>query len=94
MDIVSFWETIKSLIKQRRTTQRGLSTTCGFAPRAIETWIAANQLPDAFQVYTIAKTLGVSVEYLVTGAPTDNTQELQNIKNTLLEVVRKIDSLK
>lgn len=90
MDIIAFWDNIKVLIKQANTTQRGLSSTCELSPRAIETWIAAGQLPDVFQAYKIAQALGVSVEYLVTGqepAVTDKyktaIQEIKAVLNAL-----------
>lgn len=96
MDAADFWNTIKILIKQANTTQRGLSSTCGFSPRAIEAWIAAGQLPDAFQTFKIAQALGVSMEYLVTGKEPEVSvprKDLADLKDLLMQAVNKIDKL-
>ena len=68
MDAVSFWNRVKQLIKSNNTTQRGLSETIGLGARALEIKIGRKSVPDVFEAYKIAQTLGVSVEYLVTGS--------------------------
>lgn len=93
MDTSIFWDNIKTLIKQSNTTQRGLAVKCGFSPRSIETWIASNQLPDAFQTYKIAQNLGVPLEFLITGEKPDTKAELQNVKNLMLEALEKLNNI-
>lgn len=93
MDTAIFWDNIKTLIKQTNTTQRGLAVKCGFSPRSIETWIASNQLPDAFQTYTIAQNLGVSIEYLITGKNADNKETIERIRQLLQNVDTELDKL-
>jgi hypothetical protein len=56
------------MIKMRKTSQRVLSAECGFTVRRIETMVSTSRLPDAIETFKIAAALGVSVEYLVTGA--------------------------
>lgn len=93
MDTSIFWDNIKTLIKQSNTTQRGLAVKCGFSPRSIETWIASNQLPDAFQTYKIAQNLGVSIEYLITGQNADNKETIERIRQFLQNVDTELDKL-
>lgn len=93
MDTSIFWDNIKTLIKQSNTTQRGLAVKCGFSPRSIETWIASNQLPDAFQTYKIAQNLGVSIEYLITGKNADNKETIERIRQLLQNVDTELDKL-
>ena len=93
MDASIFWDNIKTLIKHSNTTQRGLAVKCGFSPRSIETWIASNQLPDAFQTYKIAQNLGVSIEYLITGQNADNKETIERIRQLLQNVDTELDKL-
>lgn len=94
MDTSIFWENIKSLIKRSNTTQKGLALKCGFSARAIETWIASNQLPDVFQAYKIAQNLGVPLEFLITGENPDTKAELQIIKDLMIEALEKLNNIK
>jgi len=75
MDIASFWERTNSLIKSKKTTQRTLSSECGFTERRIESLVSTGRLPDTIESYLIARALGTSVEYLVTGKEPDNSKK-------------------
>lgn len=86
MDIEEFWAKTNSLIKERKTTQRAVSKTCGLAERRIETMVSTKRLPNIFIGCHIAKALGVTVEYLVTGADGLTADERE-----LLAAYRRID---
>jgi len=84
MDAVSFWNRVKQLIKSNNTTQRGLSETIGLSARTLEIKIGRKSAPDVFEAYKIAQSLGVSVEYLVTGTDTNPSErELKELKERL-----------
>jgi transcriptional regulator with XRE-family HTH domain len=63
-----FWATVNRLIKESSITQEVLAETIGVSKNTLYSWIANSTLPRADAAYRIAAALGVSVEYLVTGA--------------------------
>jgi hypothetical protein len=69
------WQRVNKLIKEQNKTQRSLSLQCGFTERRIESLVSRNTLPDALEIYTIAKNLDVSVEWLATGKDPDGLSE-------------------
>lgn len=89
MDSTTFWTRVKSLIKDKNTTQRALSVDIGLNPRTIETWINQGTIPNIFQAHAIAEKLGVSLEYLATGSEPQNGKL---IPDDLQEVIDKYSS--
>jgi transcriptional regulator with XRE-family HTH domain len=67
MDIKEFWNRTNTLLKQKGYTQRSLALECGFTERRIESLSTDGRQPSTGESVKIAQTLGVSVEYLVTG---------------------------
>ena len=81
MNIDAFWNNVKSLLHQQGKTQRAFSVECGLAERRLENLIAAHRSPDIIEAFVIAKTLGTSIEYLITGEePSQDSNELQELK--------------
>lgn len=80
-----FWKRLNSLIKKANTTQSELSVRCGLNPRRLQNLSAGNRLPDCREAVTIAKALGTSVEYLVTG----NTEEKRDNSESI-ELLKKV----
>ena len=62
-----FWNNIKSLLKEKKITQKQFSVQLGLPERTIEIWIGRNTIPDAITSVKIAKALNTTVEFLVTG---------------------------
>ena len=62
-----FWESVKILTKENKTKQEFLAEKCGVSLGVFKAWVFNKRLPDASQSVRIAKSLGTSVEYLVTG---------------------------
>lgn len=67
MDAKEFWARVKTLLKEKKISQKQLSLDIGCSERSIEIWIAKDNVPGVFEAYKIAQLLGVTVEYLVTG---------------------------
>ena len=63
----SFWERVNTLIKSKKTKQQDVAEACGLSYQTFRGWITRSTYPDALQTVKIAKCLGTSVEYLVTG---------------------------
>ena len=76
MDAKTFWNNVKPLIKQRNKTQESLAAELNIPFGTFQGWIAKSILPDVISASKIARALGVSVEYLVTGEETDGKKQL------------------
>lgn len=62
-----FWDNVKSLIRERNTTQEVVANECEISFATFRGWTSKGIIPKADQAASIAKYLGTSVEYLVTG---------------------------
>lgn len=71
MQYTEFWDRTNKLIKSLNKTQRGLALECGLTERRIETLSSNNRSPDVVEAVKIAAALHTTVEYLVTGAPSE-----------------------
>ena len=90
-ETTEIWNRVNSLIKARNTTQAALSVDCGFNSRRIQNLSGANRLPDAIEITKIAKSLGTTVEYLVTGCEPDTARnQLKDIKAQLTALANSI----
>lgn len=84
MTATDFWNRVNFLIRTQNKTQSGLSLECGLNQRRIQNLSASSRIPDVFEGVKIARALGVSVEYLVTGKETNPAAEtLEKIKALL-----------
>ncbi|MCL2139497.1 MAG: helix-turn-helix domain-containing protein [Treponema sp.] len=75
----TFWERVNSQIKRAGITQEKLSRQCGFNdPRRIQNLSGGGRLPKLMELEKIAKALGVTVEWLITGKDglSDSEREL------------------
>lgn len=89
-DIEKFWERLNFLIKKSNTTQNAISVQCGFNPRRLQNLSSGSRLPDCFEAVLIAKALNTTVEYLVTGEVTDNSKELSELKEKILDFAKSV----
>ena len=64
---MSFWDRLKQEIKEKNTTQAWLAATTGVSFGTLRKWLTNKTMPNADQAVAIARALGVTVEYLVTG---------------------------
>ena len=62
-----FWTRVKALIKSHKISQKDFSAYIGININTLRFWICYGFYPPANLAYTIATSLGVSVEYLLTG---------------------------
>lgn len=90
---LDFWARLNECIKIRGFTQESLSIQCGFSKRRIENLSVSKRLPDVFEAYLIAKELGTTVEFLVTGinnkSDSEQFEKFQSDLSTLLNLYKK-----
>ncbi len=89
-----FWEQVNQLIKSQKTTQEDLAKGIGIPFGTYRGWNAYKRLPDVVSALKIAKALGTTVEYLVTGESPSNTEQIAYIKRLLREANEAVDGIK
>ena len=75
--MIEFWERVEELRKTLGMTQREMSIESGFIKTKVEAWMARNPqpIPKGSDCVALARTLGTSVEYLVTGEEIDDDEQ-------------------
>ncbi|MDR0876502.1 MAG: helix-turn-helix domain-containing protein [Treponema sp.] len=82
-----FYDRVKRLIKQNNMTQEKLAKACNINVGTFRGWIAKGIYPTVIDAYYLAKALGISLDYLVTGknkAEKNNEKRIENV-NSLLD---------
>ena len=88
-----FWKQVKYLCRKNRITQDALAKACGVPLSTFKGWMTKNYFPTVIGGYIIARVLGVSVEYLITGKERATKRDIENIRALLHraeESLRKI----
>lgn len=80
-----FWNNVKTLLRAKKITQSQLAEMAEIPYRTMTTQINKGTLPDAVQSVAIAKALGTTVEYLVTGE--DIPAETANIHKDAIKQI-------
>jgi len=95
-DASSFWKSVNSLIKSQKTKQESVASLCNISYQTFRGWVARKTFPSADEACRIAKVLGVSVEYLVTGEDPSRPDILGAIKKieSGLDHLRQVEDLR
>lgn len=85
MDKPDFYERVKGISKERNVTVRSLIESCGINYDSYNSCRRYGNLPRADEAVLIAKALGTSAEYLVTGQKEkqDNRKAVALLKEAL-----------
>lgn len=84
MDSLDFYDRVKTLAKQNKTTIESVVNSAGLTINSYNSYKRHGNLPRLDEGVKIARALGVSVEYLVTGKETNPAAEtLEKIKALL-----------
>lgn len=91
--ITDFWKRVNHLLKEKGFTQESFSRACLFSPNKINNWTNRKTLPDAFETQTIAKKLGVSMDFLVSGEEYSQVEDVkEQIKDLLYSIEAKLNA--
>ncbi|ADK81637.1 helix-turn-helix domain-containing protein [Sediminispirochaeta smaragdinae] len=71
---MDFWERLKTLIKEQKTTQEWVANKTGVSFGTFRKWMSRKTMPNADQAVEIADVLDTTVEYLVKGKSSDTWQ--------------------
>lgn len=89
---MGFWKNIANELEYQNISRKELAQKADFAVSGISLGISNNSVPSADVAVRIAKVLGVSVEYLVTGKDSAQEKPLSPQLNRLFSNLQKIDS--
>ena len=96
---MDFKSRLKEEMEYQNVQHKELAARTGIKPRALLTYVASNpSMPPADVAVKIAKTLGVSVEYLVTGEDSLHSPEYAEIQEIITDLMHvpkpQLDALK
>ena len=76
-----FWSSVRQLLSERKILQRDFAEQIGYNVSTLKNQMTRNISPDVDTAVKIAKALGTSVEFLVTGEESrQDVRELQEMK--------------
>lgn len=82
-----FWSNVKKLLSEKKILQKDFASMLEINVATLKNQMTRNIIPDAETAVKISQALGISVEYLVTGAENDSAKkELSALKAKLLEL--------
>jgi len=92
----SFWGRVKPLIKAHNMTQKQYAEFMGFQFNTFRNWIHNNRVPTLQDSFDIAYSLGVSLEYLLSGKDRDladiRRRELE-LRKTAGKLLKKVEAI-
>ena len=83
------FDRIKFEVKRNNTTQDWVAGKIGVSERTFRGWLSRKIMPNADQACAIAKALGVTVEYLVTGS--DSTDPWLREHHHIIENLKLVE---
>lgn len=90
---MAFWESVDAELEYKCMTRKSLADKVGISLASIGQGIKLGSSPSADTAVRIAKVLGVTVEYLVTGSDSEKTKDDQKKINEDLESFRRYRGL-
>ena len=89
-----FWDRVKYLLKKKKITQSMAAISCGVKLRTFQSWIQRDYYPSVLGGHSLARLLGVTVEFLVTGKDSEVKNQIENIRDLLKEADDKLKLIK
>jgi len=87
---MGFGENLKQELAYNGMLKKELSAVSGVHKRAIDTYVRTNaSMPPADTAVKIAKALGVTVEYLVTGEDSSMPKDVSRISRSILNLNKR-----
>jgi transcriptional regulator with XRE-family HTH domain len=91
---MGFAENLKQELVYNGILKKELATLTGIHKRAIDTYVRSkSSMPPADTAVKIAKALGVTVEYLVTGEDSSTPNEVNRITRSILNLNKRDQKL-
>lgn len=94
MSAKSFWNRVKSLIKNKKVTQEMTARVCRIPLNTWRGWNSKNIVPGVEDCIKIAKYLNVSLDFLIKGKEHDSHAEVAEIRSLLEKANDKLNALR
>jgi transcriptional regulator with XRE-family HTH domain len=89
-----FIERLETLLKEKGVSQKSLAEYIGIRNPSISEWKKEGTIPRADIAIKIAEYLNVSVEYLITGTESDNSEVIESLRKHLKNMENDVNKLK
>lgn len=83
MEDEKFWDVVKHIMGVTGITQEAIAISCQIPLSTLKGWIKMNYFPTVIEEYRIARALGVSVEYLITGEKHPTHKKAEYVRSLL-----------
>ena len=88
-----FWERVNVLLKKNNLKIKDAAAACSVSPKTFSNWKFRGLYPSIIDGQQLAKLLGVTVEYLVTGKETIYAKNIKEVRNLLLKAEEKLKTV-
>ena len=86
MDTNAFWKRVKILLKERNIIQADAAKACEISISTFRGWMAKGISPPLVDAVRIARFLGVSLEYIISGPLDSRNAKINRDVLTLLKM--------
>jgi hypothetical protein len=93
MEVKNFWDRVKKLIKARNISCVAAAKACKIPSQTFYGWINKDLLPGLLDAYVIARFLGVTVEYLITGKENRPRPRFKKVRDLLRQAGEKLEEM-
>jgi SOS-response transcriptional repressor LexA len=90
----SYWDRVKSLLKKRKMSQETLAERINVSKFTLYSWIRNNTYPSVDAAVKMALTLGVSVEFLVSGEKPFLDQRPDTVIDKIENIIKEYKKIK
>ena len=90
----TFWNRIKTLIKNKKVTQEITAKACRISYNTWRGWVSKNIIPHVIDCIRIAKYLDVSLDFLLTGKERNSQAKIAELQALLEKASKKLSVLK
>lgn len=86
-----FWDNVRLLLSQQKILQKDFAEQMGYNVSTLKNQMTRNISPDVYTAVKIAKALGTSVEFLVTGEESNkDSAELKELKTKVKQFLTEL----
>ena len=89
----TMWDRVKRLLKENKYTQNAAAEVCCVKLSTFQSWIRKDYYPTILGGYALARFLGVTVEYLVTGKEREAKKQIETVRSVLKEADEKLKKI-
>jgi len=90
----TFWSRLRTIIKNKKTTQEITAKSCGISLNTWRGWGSKNIIPCVMDCIRISRYLDVNIEYLLLGKERNSQVKIAEIQKLLEKTAGKLTALR